>query len=835
MANLGSLGSLFIDVAANTAAFETDVGRAARLSARRSSEIQKGFQDAAKNIALTLAGLDIGRRLGEAFKDAIDTADKLNKSVQKIGIDTEGLSGLRYAAGLADVEFEALEKGLVKFNRTIVEARKGSGEAAEAFRALGISQKEIKNSTPEQLFQKVADGFSKYRDGAAKSAVAVALLGKSGADLIPLLNGGSAGIRDATAELRAFGGIVTPKAAEAAEAFNDNLSKLKTASGGVFTQLAEKLLPSLVDVTQAFVDAAKQKDTQDAMVEFAGNAAIAFAVFGESIVGVVKALAAFGGSVEVVINDLQAVATFPGLLASKQEKADYARFLEERAATLKKAGERYTDLINYNGTAVSDAIRTSLAKQKAAALGMGDFDPVAALNLGGTGPQIFQPGKAPGSNAVQIPLRPNPPPAPEKPELKIRSEEELRRAAAAAAAAEREAQRTREQDLRAGLEAEEASRRAVDAARKQLAGLQAIAGGQRDVSQAAELRYEIEQGNYRGLDEFTKARLKGLANEIELAEFAASEEKRRQDMARDLAEQYGPKKTGRDFRTQLGEAKSVGAIDSVVGDAAAQENTRFAAEQAAFIDSREQILAAGGDYDALMQQAAQAHQDELTRIEQAGVASRVGLLQNQLAVASDIFGGIADVAAASGKKGFALYKAFAIAQAITSTISGAIGAYSRASEAYPPPFGQAAGIAAAAVVTATGLAQVARIRSTQFSGRRYGGAVSAAGAYEVAEPGNPELLRYGNKTLLMMGDKSGTVTPAKAATAMTGRMAASASALQVVINNTQSENVNARAQLGQGLNGEQVLKVFIDAVDDPGSRVNRGLSRRNGARTVGTL
>jgi len=95
---------------------------------------------------------------------------------------------------------------------------------------------------------------------------------------------------------------------------------------------------------------------------------------------------------------------------------------------------------------------------------------------------------------------------------------------------------------------------------------------------------------------------------------------------------------------------------------------------------------------------------------------------------------------------------------------------------------------------------------------------------------------------LFIPQGAGTIIPAGPTAALlngggTGLMLGSAttSNLQVAVYNSQSENVNARAQVAQGPDGEQILQIVIDAIDDPGSTLNRRLSNRTGARTQGSL
>ena len=102
----------------------------------------------------------------------------------------------------------------------------------------------------------------------------------------------------------------------------------------------------------------------------------------------------------------------------------------------------------------------------------------------------------------------------------------------------------------------------------------------------------------------------------------------------------------------------------------------------------------------------------------------------------DIFGSIADIleddiknkvkngeiTEEEGEKQFEAVKAFQIAQATIQTISGAIAAFMSCQSTYPQPYGAIIGAVQAAAVTAAGIAQIAKIKSTQLGG---GGGSSA--------------------------------------------------------------------------------------------------------------
>lgn len=187
------------------------------------------------------------------IKNAIDTADELNKLSQKIGISVEALSTLRFAAQLSDVSLETLQKGIKGLSQLMTEANTGVGDGAVVFDALGISVKNADGSmkSTQDVLLQVANVFANLEDGAVKTSLAVKLFGKSGMEMIPFLNQGAAGINQLTAEAERLGLKLSTETAQSAEVFNDNLTALKASSSALGISLSREFLPELINISNA--------------------------------------------------------------------------------------------------------------------------------------------------------------------------------------------------------------------------------------------------------------------------------------------------------------------------------------------------------------------------------------------------------------------------------------------------------------------------------------------------------------------------------------------------------------------------------------------------------
>lgn len=198
--------------------------------------------------------------LGASVKSAIDTGDSFNKLSQKTGIAVESLSALAYAGELSDVSLESLATGIKKLSVNMSEAAgTANGKAAEAFKALGVTVKGNDGilRASDAVLGDIADRFAGMKDGAGKTALAVALFGKAGADLIPFLNQGSKGIADLTVEAEKLGLIMTGQTAKASEEFNDNIKKLTLSTAALGRSITADLIGPLAEYTKQMVEARK--------------------------------------------------------------------------------------------------------------------------------------------------------------------------------------------------------------------------------------------------------------------------------------------------------------------------------------------------------------------------------------------------------------------------------------------------------------------------------------------------------------------------------------------------------------------------------------------------
>lgn len=265
------VGNLFVNLRANTAAFGKGMDRA-RVKSKSSMGAITGNL---KKIGIAAGVMGAAAVAGFALliKRSADAADKLGKLSESTGISVEKLSALGFAAEQSGIDMDFVAARMVNLARRAKEADRGVKSYALAFKSLGIELRDNDGNlkATDALLLEVADGFSKMEDGTLKAALATDIFSNQGVALIPLLNKGAAGIRAMMEEGRIFGQVISTETAIAAQDFNDNLDKLKSAATGVANVVLAELAPSMAHLTGEMADFIKKSGGIPALGEKIGK------------------------------------------------------------------------------------------------------------------------------------------------------------------------------------------------------------------------------------------------------------------------------------------------------------------------------------------------------------------------------------------------------------------------------------------------------------------------------------------------------------------------------------------------------------------------------------
>lgn len=318
-----------IRLRADIAQLRQDMNNARREVGGAMDNITRMARGAGAALGAMAAVLSVGMFAG-FIKEAIDATDAASDISQKTGVAVEQLAGLQLWFQKGGMEASDLDTALVKLSKKIAE---GGNE----FKQLGVATKDANGNLRSNtaVLMDSADAFAAMQDGTAKTAIAMQLFDKSGANLIPMLNEGSEGLRSMTEMADKLGLTFDQKVVDQAGEFNDTLSFLGLAAQGVGRQVAAELLPTLQSMAGSFLEFIVKSDM---VKKAASGIATAFKVVytaGVSIVTLFSAVGkVIGGTMAFITNNL---ATF--FTAIKQGiEGDYAKAWETITTGGVKAG-----------------------------------------------------------------------------------------------------------------------------------------------------------------------------------------------------------------------------------------------------------------------------------------------------------------------------------------------------------------------------------------------------------------------------------------------------------------------------------------------------------------
>lgn len=183
-------------------------------------------------------------------------ADDINTLSTQTGLSTEEIQKFAYASDIIDVDLETLTKSMAKLTKNMSTAKGGSGAAAEAFAALGVSvtdgNGELRNN--QDVMADVIASLGAMENETQRDAYAMAIFGKSAQDLNPLILGGAEALEALGTQAQDAGLILSQEALDGLNDYNDKVDVLKATLAGAGPLFATAFAEPLGKVVQMLTD-----------------------------------------------------------------------------------------------------------------------------------------------------------------------------------------------------------------------------------------------------------------------------------------------------------------------------------------------------------------------------------------------------------------------------------------------------------------------------------------------------------------------------------------------------------------------------------------------------
>lgn len=202
-----------------------------------------------------VAAAAVGATLFQITKTAAEFGSTIYDASQKTGLGAEAISSLKAAADQSGSSLEAVTKGIAKF------AKQYEGTSSDIEAELGKVFKQIAAAKP---------GFEQL-------TLAQQKFGKSGADLIPMINSFDGDLEGLIKRMSELGITIDDEAAAAADQFGDQMDVLGAQMAGVGRTIGTALMPQFTSMAGAISNWLVQN--KDNISTFATVTANAFSTF----------------------------------------------------------------------------------------------------------------------------------------------------------------------------------------------------------------------------------------------------------------------------------------------------------------------------------------------------------------------------------------------------------------------------------------------------------------------------------------------------------------------------------------------------------------------------
>ena len=242
-------GKLNIKWQAETAEFMQSMSKARKelkTSSQRMQDFGKSMRKA--GAVMTAAGGAIVGSAGMMVKSWAEAGDEIHKAGLRTGFSADALSRWRVVAERSGTDLKAVETGVKRMQRSIVQLGDGLAESTRSFDRLGLSLEDIQNLAPEEQMRTIMERMADIEDPTIRAATAQEIFGRAGTQLLPVLEDGAEGLADLMKVADETGETFTEDGAKSAAEYQDALRDMKGAIQGLVRTLAVELAPVFQDV-----------------------------------------------------------------------------------------------------------------------------------------------------------------------------------------------------------------------------------------------------------------------------------------------------------------------------------------------------------------------------------------------------------------------------------------------------------------------------------------------------------------------------------------------------------------------------------------------------------
>lgn len=272
------VGSIAVDNASANKSIDDTTKKTSNLGNKLGSGIKTAAKWGAK---IATAGVAAGTiAAGGVMKlsnSSASAADRIDKMSQKIGISRKSYQELDFACSQSGTSVDSLKMGIKTLTSVMDTTAAGTSKSKTALEQLGVAATDSSGKLrgQEEVMWECFSKLQSLGNQTEKARLATELFGKSGSELMPMLNGASGSIEEMRKKANELGLVMSDKAVDSGVKFTDSMDQAKRSIQALANKAGSALLPSLNNIVQGFIGLVTGQKKSTSQIEKGFNDLIA--------------------------------------------------------------------------------------------------------------------------------------------------------------------------------------------------------------------------------------------------------------------------------------------------------------------------------------------------------------------------------------------------------------------------------------------------------------------------------------------------------------------------------------------------------------------------------
>lgn len=253
-----NLFNLFAKITLDDKDYKKGINSAEKSGKSFGQTLTSGLKVAGKAMAALYTGtVAVAAAIAKVTLSSVKYGDEIGKQSQKLNMSTEGYQKWSTMLEMAGTSIDVMSMGMKTFTGILDDASNGNADALLTLQKLGLGYEDFAGLSVEDSLKKVVEQFQRMEQGAEKTQLAVDLFGRSGQELLPLLNQEVGSIDELFKSYEELGLILSDDVIRASEDLDDQLSLLKKSFKVAAVNIGTIFMPAISRVITGLLDLAR--------------------------------------------------------------------------------------------------------------------------------------------------------------------------------------------------------------------------------------------------------------------------------------------------------------------------------------------------------------------------------------------------------------------------------------------------------------------------------------------------------------------------------------------------------------------------------------------------